>query len=63
MKKPKETVSMVKRLMDEWNFEANEDAGIFPDKLGSQSNTYAFWKCKYGHKWRAKINNRYNGRG
>lgn len=63
MSKQKETVSMVKRLIDEWDFKANEAAGIFPDKLGSQSNTYAFWKCKYGHKWRAKINNRYNGRG
>ena len=63
MKKPKETVSQVKRLMDEWDFESNSIIGIFPDKLGSQSNTYAFWKCKYGHKWRAKINNRYNGRG
>ena len=63
MKQPKETVSRVKRLMDEWDFEANDVAGIFADKLGSQSNTYAFWKCKYGHKWKAKINNRYNGRG
>ena len=63
MKKPKETVSRVKRLMDEWDFDANNAAGIFPDQLGSQSNVYAFWKCKYGHKWKAKINNRYNGRG
>lgn len=63
MKTPKEKVIDVPRLMAEWDTEANERAGISPDKLGSQSNTYAFWKCKYGHTWRAKINNRYNGRG
>ena len=63
MKTQKETVSQIKKLMDEWDFESNSSIGIFPDKVGSQSNTYAFWKCKYGHKWRAKINNRYYGRG
>lgn len=49
--------------MEEWDSEVNSSFGIFPGKLGSQSNTYAYWKCKYGHKWKAKINNRYNGRG
>ena len=63
MKKPKVTVSQVKKLIDEWDFEKNNAAGIFPDKIGSQSNIYAFWKCKYGHEWRSKINNRFNGRG
>lgn len=63
MRKPKETVSDIDYLMDEWDAEANEANGIFPEKLGSQSNIYAFWKCAYGHKWKAKINNRYNGQG
>ena len=63
MKTPKEKVIEVPTLMAEWDTEANEAEGIFPDKLGSQSNTYAYWTCKYGHKWKAKINNRYNGRG
>ena len=63
MRKPKETVSQVKSLMDEWDFEENEKHGIDPERLGSQSNTYAYWKCRNGHKWKAKINNRYNGRG
>jgi DNA-directed RNA polymerase subunit RPC12/RpoP len=63
MRKPKITVAGVDWLMQEWDFEANSAAGIFPDLLGAQSNSYAFWKCRYGHTWKAKINNRYNGRG
>lgn len=63
MRKPKEVVSDVPELIKEWDYEKNNSLGIFPDKLGSQSNTYAYWICKYGHRWKAKINNRYNGRG
>ena len=63
MKQAKQTVSQVKFLMSEWDTETNEQHGIFPNALGSQSNKYAFWKCKHGHKWKAKINNRFNGRG
>ena len=60
---PKERVADIPSLMKEWDFEKNDSLGIFPDKLESQSNTYAYWVCKYGHRWKAKINNRYNGRG
>ena len=49
--------------MKEWDSEVNSSFDIYPDKLGSQSNTYAYWKCKYGHKWKARISNRYKGRG
>lgn len=63
MRKIKESVSQVGRLMKEWDFEKNNELGIDPTKLGSQSNTYAYWKCRFGHSWKAKINNRYNSRG
>ena len=63
MRKLKETVADVPFLMEEWDFEANSAQGLFPEKLGSQSNEPANWKCRYGHRWPAKINNRYNGRG
>lgn len=63
MRKPKETVSQVPRLMAEWDFEANSAEGLFPEQLGSQSNREASWKCEYGHKWKSKISNRYHGRG
>lgn len=63
MRKLKETVADVEWLVSEWDYNTNSALGIFPDKIGSQSNTYAFWKCKFGHKWKARINNRYHGRG
>ena len=63
MRKPKETVSDVPKLMKEWDDEVNSAYGIFPQRLGSQSNTYAYWRCQYGHQWKAKISNRYHGRG
>ena len=63
MRKLNQRVSDVPELLAEWDYEKNEEFGIFPQELGSQSNTYAYWKCKYGHRWKAKINNRFNGRG
>ena len=63
MRKLKETVNDVPFLMKEWDYELNSINKIYPHLLGSQSNTYAYWKCEYGHSWKAKINNRYNGRG
>ena len=63
MRKLKETVADVEWLVSEWDYDTNSALGIFPDKIGSQSNTYAFWKCKFGHKWKARIGNRYHGRG
>lgn len=63
MRKPKETVADVEWLMQEWDFDTNSAMGFFPDKLGSQSNTDVYWKCKNGHKWKAKISYRYIGRG
>lgn len=59
----KKKIIDVPKLMSEWDYEENDKLGIFPNNLGAQSNTYAFWKCKYGHRWMAKINNRFNGRG
>ena len=62
MRKLKETVADVEWLVSEWDYDTNSALGIFPDKIGSQSNTYAFWKCKFGHKWKAIVSNRYHGR-
>lgn len=53
----------VPHLMTEWDYELNSENGLFADKLAAQSNQYAYWKCRLGHRWKAKINNRYNGRG
>ena len=59
-RKINERLSNVDWLMKEWDWEKNT---LDPSTLASQSNQKAWWKCKYGHSWQAKINNRYNGRG
>lgn len=55
-----EPLISVDRLMQEWDWEKNT---LDPATLGSQSNQRAWWKCKYGHSWEAKICNRYHGCG
>ena len=55
-----EPLSSVDRLMREWDWDKNT---LNPTVIGSQCNKKAWWKCKYGHSWEAKINNRFHGRG
>ena len=40
----------------EWHPEKN--GGLSPCRVKPHSNKYAWWRCAYGHEWRAKINNR-----
>ena len=40
----------------EWDYERNED--LSPSGVLPHSNKYVWWKCKEGHEWYAKINNR-----
>lgn len=49
-------------LAEEWDYEKNGD--LKPSDVLSHSSKFAWWKCKIcGNSWRAKINNRANGRG
>ena len=51
-------------LMSEWNWEKNNELGLFPDKLAHKSGKKVWWKCNIcGYEWEAKILNRANGRG
>lgn len=52
--------SMRPDLANEWHPTRNK---LTPNDVAAQSNKYAWWQCPYGHEWKAKINNRYNGRG
>lgn len=50
-----------KKLLADWDYKKNK---ILPSEVTPQSNKYAYWKChKCGYEWKAKINNRTNGRG
>ena len=48
-------------LLGEWDFEKNT---IKPDEIiGGGGNHFAWWKCVFGHSWRATISNRISGSG
>lgn len=47
-------------LAKEWYSYKNK---LSPEDVFVNSNQYAWWKCYKGHVWKAKINNRNNGRG
>lgn len=49
-------------LIEEWNYEKNND--IFPEDFLPGSNQKVWWRCKYcGNEWIASIVNRTRGRG
>ena len=48
-------------LAKEWNYEKNGD--LKPEDFMPNSNKKVWWKCKKGHEWQAKINNRNHGTG
>ena len=50
-------------LMAEWDWEENNQLGIFPDKLSYGSAIKVHWICKNKHKWIANPNHRSRGRG
>ena len=51
-------------LMAEWNWEKNNELGLFPDKLTSGSSKKAWWKCNVcAFEWQTKISHRSNGTG
>ena len=56
-------VSYIPWMLERWDYKKNAEEGLFPDKVAYQANRYAFWRCKNGHSWKAKVNNVYNGRG
>ena len=47
-------------IANEWDYDKNEKK---PEEYKSQSNCYAFWKCKQNHEWQAYISNRTKGHG
>lgn len=51
-------------MMSKWNFEKNEQLGLFPDKLTCGSNKMAWWTCNKDerHVFSAKICHIFEGR-
>lgn len=48
-------------LLKEWDYEKN--AGITPDTVTPSSTLKVWWKCEYGHEWKAKVDSRNRGSG
>ena len=57
-KKEKRYVSDNAQLMSEWDWEQNNELGLFPDRLTYGSNKKCWWQCKDGHKWYVSPHNR-----
>lgn len=50
-------------LIDEWDWEKNNELGLYPDQLTLGSGKKAWWKCKLGHEWFAELCSRSSGKG
>ena len=61
--KEKKYVSDNAQLMAEWDWEKNDELGFAPKALTLSSNKKAWWKCRKGHEWQARIDNRNNVNG
>ena len=48
-------------LMQEWNWDKNNELVFYPDKITCGSNKKVWWKCSKGHEWQAIIDTRSNG--
>ena len=57
-KTEKNYVSDNAQLMSEWDWEENEKKGLYPNKLTHGSTKHAYWICKQGHHYSARIDHR-----
>ena len=45
-------------MLAEWDYDANNAAGLHPASVRPRSHKKAHWVCAQGHRWEASINNR-----
>lgn len=50
-------------LMEEWNWDKNDQIGIKPNKVSYGSAQKVWWICKESHEWQDSPNHRSRGRG
>lgn len=51
------------KVLEQWNYEKNNELGIHPDNVTKVSGKKVWWKCKKGHEWLATIAHITYGRG
>lgn len=54
-------VSISPSLIEEWNYDKNVD--FQPNEIKEHSSRKVWWKCKYGHEWKAAVCDRSRGDG
>ncbi len=47
-------------VLDEWNYEKNEELGITPNNISSGSSLKAWWRCDKGHEYQATVSTKVN---
>lgn len=57
-KKPRQLIIDNISLMQEWDYEKNDELSLDPRLIGEGSHIKAWWKCAAGHSWSAMISNR-----
>lgn len=50
-------------LIKEWNWEKNNELGLYPDQITLGSGRKAWWICSQGHEWDALVCSRSKGQG
>ena len=55
-------ISQIPKLMEEWNWDKNNEIGLYPNKLLPGSNKKAWWKCKNNHEFVEVISKRTKGK-
>ena len=50
-------------MLEQWNYERNDELGITPDSVTGVSGKKVWWKCSKGHEWEATIAHISSGRG
>lgn len=50
-------------LLEQWNYEKNNELGITPDSVTEVSGKKVWWRCRKGHEWEATIAHIAYGRG
>ena len=59
MERVKKYIKDYKELMEEWNWEKNNELGYFPNEIMSGTHKKIFWKCnKCGYMWQAAPHDR-----
>lgn len=50
--------SQCPKILSEWDYEKNEQIGLYPQRVCVASDKKAFWKCSKGHSYQATISSR-----